>query len=131
MKRTLYALLVGINGYPNPRHRLSGCLNDVARMREYLEGRFDGSAFQLALAEPLTDAKATRQAVIDAFQNHLSQAKKGDVALFYFSGHGSQERAPKNSGTSSPISSTRRSSVTTADPTTRKATAWPTRSWPT
>jgi hypothetical protein len=95
MKRTLYALLVGINAYPDPKHRLSGCINDVERMREYLVGRCDGSAFQLALVDPLTDVKATRQAVIDAFRDHLGQAKKGDVALFYFSGHGSQERAPR------------------------------------
>lgn len=93
--RTLYALLVGIDRYPEPIPRLNGCVNDIKRMREYLLGRHDDSAFRLDLAEPLLDQQATRQAVIDEFQNHLGKAMKGDVALFYYSGHGSQERAPK------------------------------------
>ena len=43
----------------------------------------------------LKNGEATRQAVVDAFRGHLGQAKKGDVALFYYSGHGSQEQAPE------------------------------------
>jgi len=96
MDRTIYALLVGINEYPNPNHRLNGCVNDVTRMREYLEARFDKEGgFKLADPQVLTDEKATREAVIGAFQKQLGHAKKGDVALFYYSGHGSQEQAPK------------------------------------
>ena len=93
--RTLYALLVGIDRYPEPIPRLNGCVNDIKRMQEYLQGRHDDSAFRLDLAAPLLDQQATRQAVIDEFQNHLGKAMKGDVALFYYSGHGSQERAPE------------------------------------
>ena len=93
--RTLYALLVGIDRYPEPIPQLYGCVNDIKRMQEYLQGRHDDSAFRLDLAAPLLDQQATRQAVIDEFQNHLGKAMKGDVALFYYSGHGSQERAPK------------------------------------
>jgi len=93
--RTLYALLVGIDRYPEPIPRLYGCVNDIKRMQEYLQGRHDDSAFRLDLAAPLLDQQATRQAVIDEFQNHLGKAMKGDVALFYYSGHGSQERAPE------------------------------------
>ena len=43
----------------------------------------------------MKNGEATRQAVIDAFRGHLGQAQKGDVALFYYSGHGSQEQAPE------------------------------------
>ena len=43
----------------------------------------------------LKNGEATRQAVVDAFSDHLGKAKKGDVALFYYSGHGSQEQAPE------------------------------------
>jgi hypothetical protein len=42
----------------------------------------------------LADAEATRQGIIDAWRGHLGQARPGDVALFYYSGHGSQENAP-------------------------------------
>ncbi|HEX8202532.1 MAG TPA: hypothetical protein VF590_18790, partial [Isosphaeraceae bacterium] len=67
MDRTIHALLVGIDTYPNPRHRLNGCVNDVTRMREYLEARADAQAgFRLAPPVVLTDAQATRQAVIAA-----------------------------------------------------------------
>jgi pimeloyl-ACP methyl ester carboxylesterase len=96
MNRTLYALLVGINEYPNPRHRLNGCVNDVTRMVEYLHARFDeSSGFQLAPPRVLLNKEATREQVIQAFREQLGPAKEGDVALFYYSGHGSQERAPK------------------------------------
>lgn len=38
----------------------------------------------------LTDAKATRQGILDAFEEHLiRQAKSGDVVVFHYSGHGS------------------------------------------
>jgi hypothetical protein len=45
----------------------------------------------------LTDAKATRRAILDALQNHFianSSILPGDAMLFYFAGHGSQCVAP-------------------------------------
>ena len=96
MARTFYALLVGINEYPNPSHRLSGCVNDVTRMSEFLKARFDPAAgFVLDPPAVLTDQRATRADIIREFQVHLGRARAGDVALFYYSGHGSQERAPR------------------------------------
>jgi hypothetical protein len=95
MKPTLYALMAGIDRYPEPIPRLSGCVHDIKRMQEYLQARHDTDAYRLDLAQPLLDEQATRQAVIDGFRNHLRKARQGDVALFYYSGHGSQERAPK------------------------------------
>ena len=90
----LYALLVGIDKYPNPNHRLQGCVKDIEAIEEYLNERFDNQNYQLHL-QILTDEQATRAAVINGFQNYLSQAGKDDVVLFYYSGHGSQESAPK------------------------------------
>ena len=40
---------------------------------------------------PLLDGDATRENIIDAFTGHLAKARTDDVALFYFSGHGSEE----------------------------------------
>jgi hypothetical protein len=70
-------------------------------MQEFLEGRTQGGEYALDL-QVLTsgdffnpdEIKPTRQAVIDAFRQHLGRAVEGDVALFYYSGHGSQEKAP-------------------------------------
>ncbi len=88
----LYALLVGIDAYPPPVPALRGCVNDVSAFAETLRGRVHGD--RALDAEILTDAAATRQAVIDAFRTHLGQAGPQDVALFYYSGHGSQQATP-------------------------------------
>jgi uncharacterized caspase-like protein len=42
----------------------------------------------------LKDSQATRSNVIGSFRDHLAKAGPNDVALFYYSGHGSQENAP-------------------------------------
>jgi pimeloyl-ACP methyl ester carboxylesterase len=93
MTKRLYALLVGIDQYPSPVSSLQGCINDVGDMETYLRGRTAGGEFQLHL-RTLRDSEAKRQALIDAFRQHLYQAGPDDVALFYYSGHGSQEPAP-------------------------------------
>src|SRR5712671_3287345 len=88
-----YALLVGIDNYPNPAHRLFGCVNDVTSMEEYLRQRFVPGQDPTRI-KVLKDDQAKRQDVIDAFQRHLGQAQAGDTALFHYAGHGSQEQAP-------------------------------------
>lgn len=93
VSRNIYVLLVGIDNYPNPNHCLQGCVNDIIAIEEYLNERFDKKEYQLHLLT-LKDEQATREAVINGFRNHLCQAAKDDVVLFYYSGHGSQELAP-------------------------------------
>jgi pimeloyl-ACP methyl ester carboxylesterase len=93
--KNIYALLVGIDKYPSPVPQLQGCVNDVMAVKEYLEGRVTSDEFQLNL-RILTDQEATRQAIVDSFQQHLCQATSNDVAFFYYSGHGSQELAPED-----------------------------------
>ena len=85
----VHALLVGINAYVNvtPLH---GCVDDITAIGTVLDARI-GDALQL---HTLLDGDATRAAIIDGFQTHLAQAQPGDIALFYFCGHGSQEPCP-------------------------------------
>ena len=73
MARTVYSLLVGIDAYPDPVPRLSGCVNDVQAIGEMLHGQVAGDGLRLEL-QTLTDGQATRQAVIDGFRAHLSRA---------------------------------------------------------
>lgn len=81
------ALLVGINDYTNNISSLNGCVNDVRLQRELLTHRF---GFNEKNILTLTDAQATRQGILQAFEQHLiKQAKPGDVVVFHFSGHGS------------------------------------------
>ena len=104
MTRNLYALLVGINEYDGRWQGLStreshipplqGCLNDIEGMQAYLQGRVDKDTFELHLCV-LTNKQATRQGIIDGFRQHLAQAGKEDVALFYYAGYGSQAAVPE------------------------------------
>ncbi|GAC1460000.1 MAG: hypothetical protein NVS2B14_02350 [Chamaesiphon sp.] len=88
------ALLVGINAYPNTNHSraLRGCINDVESHKELLIHRFGFNANDI---HTLTDEKATRQGILEAFEEHLiKQAKPGDVVVFTYSGHGSRVLDP-------------------------------------
>lgn len=92
---TIHALLIGINAYPiSP---LSGCLNDVASMEEYLQKNHGAqSALQLRTTR-ITDTvpvKPTRQNIIDKF-SFFKIAEPSDVCLFYYSGRGSFTKAPE------------------------------------
>ena len=86
---TVYALLVGIDDYQEVP-KLSGCLKDVAAFRGFLEDNFDRGYLKI---RQLTDAGATRAAIIDGFRSHLGQADTDDVVVFYFCGHGAQSPA--------------------------------------
>jgi hypothetical protein len=91
---TLYALLVGINGYQvKPLH---GCINDVKSVEEYLRKFYaegNSSGLEIKSLTDETPEKPTRQNLINAF-DFFSKAKDGDTCLFYYSGHGSYSTAP-------------------------------------
>ncbi|MBD2604801.1 caspase family protein [Scytonema hofmannii FACHB-248] len=82
------ALLVGIDEYKNNITPLAGCKNDVLLQRELLTHRFGFNDKDILT---LTNAQATRQGILQAFEQHLiDQAKPGDVVVFHYSGHGSR-----------------------------------------
>lgn len=95
------AVLVGIDDYSasrlgKPRARVAnrgwlnlyGAVNDVESMREMLVLLY---GFQASDVLVLTNQAATRAAILQAIALHLEQpARKGDVILFYYAGHGSQ-----------------------------------------
>ena len=93
------ALLVGINQYKNDP--LNGCVNDVLMQEMLLIHRFGFNPKDIVI---LTDKQATRQGILEAFENHLvKQAKPGDVAVFHYSGHGSRVLDPNPIIGKSPI----------------------------
>ncbi|MBI5670280.1 MAG: caspase family protein [Chloroflexi bacterium] len=86
------ALLVGVNDYapvgPGGPD-LRGCVNDVRDMAHTLN--------TLGIVPPsprtmrfLTDARATRANILNGLQWLVTGAKRGDILIFYYSGHGSQ-----------------------------------------
>lgn len=80
------ALVVGIDGYPTAP--LTGCVNDANKMIEVLKRNQDGSPnFECRpLLAPSQDITRTilRKKIEELF------AQPADVALFYFSGHGTE-----------------------------------------
>ena len=63
MTKKIYALLVGIDNYPDPNHCLQGCINDITAIEKYLNQRLDKTEYELHL-QKLEDKQATRDEVI-------------------------------------------------------------------
>lgn len=86
----VYALLVGINEYPAPVPRLNACEADVGRMEIQLGHSLGKDKLKTRV---LLGKDATRNAIIRGFREFLGQARAGEIAFFYFAGHGSQQRS--------------------------------------
>ncbi len=97
MKTIVHALFVGINKYEGnvivdrmaTFPPLGGCVNDVVAIREVLAK--DASIELRDLT--LSDRQATKDNIVQAFEEHLGKAGPDDVVLFYYSGHGTVEQA--------------------------------------
>ena len=79
------ALLVGINRYKIPGADLRGCVNDVKNLRAVLTAYYGFAGKDI---KTLTDYAATTKAMRNAVATLVKGAKKGDVLLFHYSGHG-------------------------------------------
>lgn len=88
----VHALLVGIGNYQASNSGslpiLNGPPNDVAAMTEVLSDRF---GLKMSNTTVLLGEQASRSALLAALRRVLvDNPKPGEVALFYFSGHGSR-----------------------------------------
>ena len=75
------ALCVGIDAYPDPAHRLGGCVNDARNWAESLARL----GFQ---TRALLDGQATRAALERELEQLVTGSRPGDVIVFQFAGHG-------------------------------------------
>jgi metacaspase-1 len=75
------ALCIGINDYPGTQNDLSGCVNDANDWAAALTAR--GFA-----VTRLTDAQASKAAMVAAMSGLISDAAKGDTVIITYSGHG-------------------------------------------
>ncbi|MGX5852469.1 caspase family protein [Dyadobacter jiangsuensis] len=89
----VFALLIGINEYSpssTPSIRpLNGCVNDVNDFGEFLTENYEDLLPDGKQVLRLTNADASRANVIKGFREHLTQAGPEDIAVVYYSGHGS------------------------------------------
>lgn len=100
---TRRAVLVGVNDYRNPLKNLHGPLHDVSALASVLEIRFGFSPADLKRIE---DRGATRDRILDALQTLMRTSLPGDIAFFYYSGHGSyvaNESSPEEDKTDETI----------------------------
>jgi hypothetical protein len=80
MKR---AVCIGINDYPGIFNDLKGCVNDAMDWSALLQSL----GFETRL---MLDSQATRTNIKAALQNLVEVTSAGDVAVFTYSGHGTQ-----------------------------------------
>ncbi len=92
--KQIFALMVGIDKYQSPVPPLEGCVNDMRAFADFVELRTKRKGIPLHL-NILENQFATRFKIVEQFEQHLRQAGKDDMVVFYYSGHGSQEPAHK------------------------------------
>jgi len=93
--QTKRAVVIGINEYSPTEatsgfalrkwKNLDGAVNDAEAMAALLESRFEFDEVVL-----LTEGQASRDAILKALSNLEAASSAGDVAVFYYAGHGSQ-----------------------------------------
>ncbi len=81
-----FALLIGIDAYQNDLPPLEGCAKDAKNMAELLAKTYK---FLPQNLQTLTDKAANRQSILNALRLHEAKSQKGDLFVFYYSGHGS------------------------------------------
>lgn len=79
------AFCVGINDYPYEGSDLNGCVNDAQGWAGLLRDHYDFAATDVTL---LTDAAATKGAIVAGIEGLLAGARSGDVLVFTNSSHG-------------------------------------------
>jgi hypothetical protein len=80
------AFCVGINDYPYDGSDLNGCVNDARAWAALLTDHFDFPSSDVRL---VTDAEATKRALVEGIKHLLAGARAGDVLVFTNSSHGS------------------------------------------
>lgn len=94
-----YAVIIGINEYydkpdiKSTAYSLKSCVNDAISMKSLLINRF---TFPKENVKTLLNAQATQKSFIAAMENILNKSKAGDIAVFFFCGHGIYTINPGN-----------------------------------
>lgn len=96
-QKNCFALFVGIDNYYNASiPNLEGCVQDATALSNYIQNNLNATAYHWQLKTLLShsDTPPSRANIINAIKSHLGQAGANDVALLFYAGHGSKEKAP-------------------------------------
>ena len=83
----MYLLVVGINAYKNPKYTLNYAQADAKAFTEALTNG-SSSLFSRINTTVLSDAEATKENMMAAFEKIKTQATPKDLFVFYYAGHG-------------------------------------------
>jgi len=106
---TTYAVLMGVNDYPNPtdasgsplkdeqgkpvESKLKGCVNDANDMKLVLHEIY---GIEEANITVLTDKAADSKGFLDNMKSTIGKLKSGDQLIYFFSGHGTRIKDDKS-----------------------------------
>lgn len=96
-----YLLCIGVDTYDSASiPNLSGCVRDAQHFLEYIQQHVNTDCYQLHSKSLFSGGTTppTRQNIIAAIREHLGQAQTGDLAVLFYAGHGSKEKAPPSFG---------------------------------
>jgi len=96
------ALVIVIDEYTTAEHsspgsrwrNLKGAVNDAEAMASLLVARYD---FERSDVRLLRNGAATRTAILEGLAEMAETSESGDVAVFFYAGHGSQRRSTSSS----------------------------------
>jgi len=83
----LYALMIGINEYKNPKNNLNYARDDAQSVKTKLSEVANG-IFNKIYIESLLDEKATKENIITALNDIVAKSNPNDVFVLYYAGHG-------------------------------------------
>lgn len=91
-----FALLIGINYYDHPENRLTGCINDIKMMRNYLiqnKGYLSENILVLR-DDDNTFEKPTRNTILSKMNQLMEKANLNNSSeiFFHYSGHGTFQK---------------------------------------
>jgi metacaspase-1 len=78
-------LFVGIDEYQGGISSLKSCVNDAVGMQTKLARKY---GFETSNTSLLKNEQATRQNILEKLEYYERQTSKGDLFIFYYSGHG-------------------------------------------
>lgn len=87
------ALLIGINYYSTPQNQLNGCINDVMNMKNVLMDAYDYKEENIrVLRDDASASLPTRQNIISALKQIVSESSTLSEIWIHYSGHGTGVR---------------------------------------
>ncbi|MCH9661393.1 MAG: caspase family protein, partial [Bacteroidetes bacterium] len=87
----LYAVLVGVSEYENPKLKLNWAAKDAEDLNVLLKAQSKeegGKIFNKVITKLITDSNATREGILGGLTWLNRNVTDEDFALFYYSGHG-------------------------------------------